>query len=160
MPELLPLRHGRMVKSAFTFYRGAALTMAADLAATPATELWYQAMEVPELIAGLSPALRQRVQKRIKKEQAKSRGEELFPKLAEQRGNLHVIKDQHAPRVEPGPEARLLRPPVAGHEDRPDGGDLRPGRDGDLRHLVRPGPRPRARAIRKGTVEAVFEEEE
>jgi len=25
------LRHGRMVKSAFTFYRGAALTMAADL---------------------------------------------------------------------------------------------------------------------------------
>jgi hypothetical protein len=30
--DLLPLRHGRMVKSAFTFYRGAALTMAADLA--------------------------------------------------------------------------------------------------------------------------------
>jgi uncharacterized protein (DUF2252 family) len=183
MPDLLPLRHGRMVKSAFTFYRGAALTMAADLAVTPTTgirvqccgdahlcnfggfatperrlifsindldetlpapwewdvkrlapsfvvacrdnglseavgkdaamtcarsyresmaefsqlktlELWYQAMEVPELIAGLPSALRQRVQKRIKKEQAKSRGEELFPKLAEQRGNLHVIKDQ------------------------------------------------------------------
>ena len=31
MPDLLPLRHGRMVRSAFTFYRGAALTMAADL---------------------------------------------------------------------------------------------------------------------------------
>ena len=30
IPELLPLRHGRMVRSAFTFYRGAALTMAAD----------------------------------------------------------------------------------------------------------------------------------
>ena len=29
MPELLPMRHGRMVRSAFTFYRGAALTMAA-----------------------------------------------------------------------------------------------------------------------------------
>jgi len=29
-----PLRHGRMVRSAFTFYRGAALTMAADLAST------------------------------------------------------------------------------------------------------------------------------
>ena len=28
MQELLPLRHGRMVRSAFTFYRGAARTMA------------------------------------------------------------------------------------------------------------------------------------
>jgi uncharacterized protein (DUF2252 family) len=35
--ELLPLRHGRMVRSAFTFYRGAALTMASDLASTPVT---------------------------------------------------------------------------------------------------------------------------
>jgi len=183
MQELLPLRHGRMVKSAFTFYRGAALTMAADLAATPATgirvqacgdahlcnfggfatperrlifsindldetlpapwewdvkrlapsfvvacrdnglseavakdavltsvrsyresmaefsqlktlELWYQALEVTELVAGLPPAIRKRVQKRLEKERAKSRGEELFPKLAEQRGHLHVIKDQ------------------------------------------------------------------
>jgi uncharacterized protein (DUF2252 family) len=35
VPDLLPLRHGRMVRSAFTFDRGAALTMAADLASTP-----------------------------------------------------------------------------------------------------------------------------
>src|SRR5436190_4006258 len=42
MPELLPLRHGRMVRSAFTFYRGAAHTMAADLAATPATGVHVQ----------------------------------------------------------------------------------------------------------------------
>jgi len=35
LPELLPLRHGRMVRSAFTFYRGSALPMAADLASTP-----------------------------------------------------------------------------------------------------------------------------
>ncbi|MBP7864561.1 MAG: DUF2252 domain-containing protein [Acidobacteria bacterium] len=35
LPELLPLRHGRMVRSAFTFYRGAALHMATDLANTP-----------------------------------------------------------------------------------------------------------------------------
>src|SRR4051794_22457684 len=34
MPDLLPLRHGRMVRSSFTFYRGAALTMASDLAST------------------------------------------------------------------------------------------------------------------------------
>jgi len=34
--DLLPLRHGRMVGSPFTFYRGAALTMAADLASNSA----------------------------------------------------------------------------------------------------------------------------
>ena len=33
VPELVPVRHGRMLVSAFTFYRGAALPMAADLAA-------------------------------------------------------------------------------------------------------------------------------
>ena len=37
MPDLLPMRHGRMVRSAFTFYRGAALTMASDLASTPSS---------------------------------------------------------------------------------------------------------------------------
>jgi uncharacterized protein (DUF2252 family) len=40
--ELLPLRHGRMVRSPFTFYRGAALTMASDLASTPATGVLVQ----------------------------------------------------------------------------------------------------------------------
>ena len=42
MADLLPLRHGRMVRSAFTFYRGAALAMAADLASTPVTGLRVQ----------------------------------------------------------------------------------------------------------------------
>jgi len=42
MRELLPLRHGRMVRSAFTFYRGAALTMACDLAAIPTTGIRIQ----------------------------------------------------------------------------------------------------------------------
>ena len=42
LPELLPLRHGRMARSAFTFYRGAALTMAADLASTPSTGVRVQ----------------------------------------------------------------------------------------------------------------------
>jgi len=37
LPELVPIRHGRMLKSPFTFYRGAALNMAADLAITPAS---------------------------------------------------------------------------------------------------------------------------
>src|SRR4051794_38597154 len=35
VPELVPIRHGRMLVSAFTFYRGAAAIMAADLAGTP-----------------------------------------------------------------------------------------------------------------------------
>src|SRR6188472_433129 len=33
--ELVPIRYGRMLVSPFTFYRGAALIMAADLAGTP-----------------------------------------------------------------------------------------------------------------------------
>jgi uncharacterized protein (DUF2252 family) len=41
--NLIPLRHGRMARSPFTFYRGAALNMAADLAATPATGMYVQA---------------------------------------------------------------------------------------------------------------------
>jgi uncharacterized protein (DUF2252 family) len=183
LPDLLPLRHGRMVRSAFTFYRGSALAMAADLASTPSTgirvqccgdahlcnfggfatperrlifsindldetlpapfewdvkrlaasfvvacrdnrlgkrvardvtatcvrtyresmaefsqlktlELWYRALAAEELIAGLPPKFRKRVVNRIEKERTKSRGEELFPKLAEQRGHVHVIKDQ------------------------------------------------------------------
>ncbi len=41
--DLVPLRYGRMLVSAFTFYRGAAAIMAADLAATPSSGLWVQA---------------------------------------------------------------------------------------------------------------------
>ena len=36
-PDLVPIRHGRMMVSPFTFYRGAAAIMAADLAATPSS---------------------------------------------------------------------------------------------------------------------------
>ena len=42
VPELMPVRHGRMLVSPFTFYRGAALPMAADLAGTPASGLRVQ----------------------------------------------------------------------------------------------------------------------
>ncbi len=42
VPELVPIRHGRMVVSPFTFYRGAAAVMAADLAATPSCGLNVQ----------------------------------------------------------------------------------------------------------------------
>jgi uncharacterized protein (DUF2252 family) len=39
VPDLVPIRYGRMLVSPFTFYRGAALVMAADLAATPRSGL-------------------------------------------------------------------------------------------------------------------------
>jgi len=182
LSKLLPLRHGRMVRSAFTFYRGSALAMAADLATTPSTgvrvqccgdahlcnfggyatperkiifsvndldetlpapwewdvkrlaasfvvacrdnqisdnagkdiaaacvrsyresmiefsqmktlELWYYAMD-PESLSGMDdPDIRKRVMKRISQEKAKSRGEELFPKLVEHKGEIPLIKD-------------------------------------------------------------------
>ena len=43
MPQLVPIRHGRMVQSPFAFYRGSAALMAADLARTPSTGLRVQA---------------------------------------------------------------------------------------------------------------------
>jgi uncharacterized protein (DUF2252 family) len=42
LPDLLPLRHGRMAVSPFTFYRGSALNMAADLAKTPSSGIRVQ----------------------------------------------------------------------------------------------------------------------
>jgi uncharacterized protein (DUF2252 family) len=41
-PDLVPVRHGRMMVSPFTFYRGAAKIMAADLAGTPVAGLDVQ----------------------------------------------------------------------------------------------------------------------
>ena len=42
MPELVPIRYGRMLVSPFTFYRGAAYLMASDLASGPRTGLHTQ----------------------------------------------------------------------------------------------------------------------
>ena len=42
VPELVPIRYGRMLASPFTFYRGAALIMAADLAGTPQSAINVQ----------------------------------------------------------------------------------------------------------------------
>ena len=42
IPELLPIRYGRMAASPFAFFRGAALMMAGDLADTPASGLIVQ----------------------------------------------------------------------------------------------------------------------
>ena len=207
MPDLLPLRHGRMVRSAFTFYRGAALTMAADLATTPTTglrvqccgdahlcnfggfatperriifsindldetlpapwewdvkrlaasfvvacrdnglgepaakdtvltcarayresmaqfsrmgtlELWYESVTAEHLLAAMPQALRRRVERRIAREQSKSRAEELFPKLVEHKGATPVIRDQlptifHHEGIPPGVVQQTLRDAIA-----------------------------------------------
>ena len=42
IPELVPIRHARMSVSPFTFYRGAAAIMAADLATTPSSGIAAQ----------------------------------------------------------------------------------------------------------------------
>jgi uncharacterized protein (DUF2252 family) len=42
VPSLVPIRHGRMLVSPFTFFRGGALIMAADLAATPVSGVHVQ----------------------------------------------------------------------------------------------------------------------
>jgi uncharacterized protein (DUF2252 family) len=42
IPELVPIRYGRMAASAFAFYRGSAAVMAADLAGTPTSGLCVQ----------------------------------------------------------------------------------------------------------------------
>jgi uncharacterized protein (DUF2252 family) len=42
IPELLPVRHGRMLESPFAFFRGAALVMASDLSRTPTTAMRAQ----------------------------------------------------------------------------------------------------------------------
>ena len=42
VPDLVPVRHGRMLVSPFTYFRGAALPMAADLSRTPTSGLRVQ----------------------------------------------------------------------------------------------------------------------
>jgi uncharacterized protein (DUF2252 family) len=43
VPELVPIRYGRMASSPFAYFRGAALAMAADLAGTPTSGITVQA---------------------------------------------------------------------------------------------------------------------
>jgi uncharacterized protein (DUF2252 family) len=210
LPELLPLRHGRMVRSAFTFYRGSALPMAADLASTPISgtrvqccgdahlsnfggfatperriifsindldetlpapwewdvkrlaasfvvacrdnglkdaaakevatscvrtyreamagygklrtlELWYESLEAGDLLRTIKdPALHQRVVARLEKERGKSRAEEIFPKLAEHRGEKALIRDQlptifHHKDIPPGQIHQAVLDVLAGY---------------------------------------------
>src|SRR5215470_17025745 len=42
VPDLVPIRYGRMLASPLAFYRGAAAIMAADLAGTPRSDVMVQ----------------------------------------------------------------------------------------------------------------------
>jgi len=61
IPDLIPLRHGRMVLSPFTFHRGSAFAMAQDLAGTPSTGIRVQCGGDSHLVnfRGLATAERQ-----------------------------------------------------------------------------------------------------
>ena len=50
IPELVPIRHARMLESPFTFYRGAALNMAVDLASMPSTGIRVQCCGDAQLV--------------------------------------------------------------------------------------------------------------
>jgi hypothetical protein len=85
-------------------------------------EIWYRALTAEELMAGLPPDLRKRLIKRIEKEQAKSRGEELFPKLVDHKGEMPVIKDQlptifHAEGHTPGQVQQAIKDAFAGYRN-------------------------------------------
>ena len=82
-------------------------------------ELWYQSLRSRTLIADLPLELRSAGLKRIEKEQAKSRGEEIFPKLVEHSGDMAVIKDQlptifHTEDTPPGEVQKIVLDALAG----------------------------------------------
>jgi uncharacterized protein (DUF2252 family) len=83
-------------------------------------ELWYRAIWAKDIYEKLSPEFRKRFIGRIEKEQAKSRGEELFPKLVEPKGDTPVIKDQlptifHADGHTPGQVEQAVLDGIAGY---------------------------------------------
>jgi hypothetical protein len=47
LPQLVPIRFGRMAQSPFTFFRGSAAVMAADLASTPQSGVRVRPVATP-----------------------------------------------------------------------------------------------------------------
>jgi uncharacterized protein (DUF2252 family) len=86
-------------------------------------ELWYYALGLEELLAGIKePDIRQRVIRRVEKERGKSRAEELFPKLVAHAGDKPVIKDQlptifHAKGDIPGEVNEIVLEALSGYRD-------------------------------------------
>jgi hypothetical protein len=83
-------------------------------------ELWYYALGPEELIAEGGMRFRKRIMKRIEQEQSKSRAEELFPKLVENKGEMPIIKDQlptifHDKENPPGKISKILHDALDGY---------------------------------------------
>jgi uncharacterized protein (DUF2252 family) len=66
----------------------------AEFSTLATLELFHQALWRRDLLESLPHYLRKRALKRVRKEEAKSRGEELFPKLVDNKGDMPFIKDQ------------------------------------------------------------------
>jgi hypothetical protein len=84
-------------------------------------ELWYESLEPRDLLRGVKdPAVHKRVTDRLEKERGKSKAEEIFPKLAEHKGEMPFIKDQlptifHAKGHLPGEVQEIVREALAGY---------------------------------------------
>jgi hypothetical protein len=77
-------------------------------------ELWYTALDLDQPVSNIKdPVIRRRGVKRLQKERGKSIAEDIFPKLAEQRGEMPFIKDQlptifHTKGYPPGKVQKIL----------------------------------------------------
>ena len=138
VPELVPVRHGRMLVSAFTFYRGAALPMAADLAADARVGAAGAA------VRGRAPVQFRRV--RVTGAAAGLRRQRLRRDAARP-----VRVGRQAAGREPGGGGAGQRVPGQGPpHDRPGGGRGLPHRDACLRGAAAAGGLVRARGHRAG----------
>ena len=130
-PDLVPVRHGRMMVSPFTFYRGAAMIMAADLKGTP--------------VAGLNvAALRRRAPVQLRAVRLARAAPVVRPERLRRDAPrpVRVGREAHGGQLHDRRAAqRLQQERGAGHHGR--GGAPLPERDGglrrhaDARHLVR-----------------------
>ena len=136
VPELVPVRYGRMLVSPFTFFRGAAYPMAADLAGEPRTGLEVQLCGDAHLSnfgAFAAPDRRLDIQHQRLRRDAP--------------GPVRMGREAAGRELRRGrPGSRPRRARAA--DDQPDGGPLLPGGDADLRRDVE--PRPVVRPHRRG----------
>ena len=109
-PDLVPVRHGRMMVSPFTFYRGAAKIMAADLKDTPTAGLNVQlcgdahlsnfgVFASPERDAGVRRERLRRDAARTVRVRREAHGGELHDRGAQQRLHRHARRTTRRSRL-------------------------------------------------------------
>ncbi len=141
IPELIPLRHGRMLASPFTFYRGTALNMAVDLAGTPTTGFRVQACgdaHLGNFRCFATPERRIIFDIHDLDETLPAPWEWDVKRLAVSFSQAHAIGQRHLSRLDARHQRpAFLRPSVAGHETQVPHRRIQAGQDGHLRQLVR-----------------------